>query len=153
MLTIEMQVFVFCFSVVVKPIFTALIPFQSPGRFSQSRSAPKWSINSIRTPTPRWRFSTHVSTSSAPRRSPKSPSAVPSLHSCCSSLLEGRNNSPRNRPIAIYSQTNARHKFCSQRVFSYKRTPVVNFTRGGCKHFPWQMYKCTHIYYFYWKPV
>lgn len=61
------QIFVFfCFSVVVKLIFMSLIP----GRFSQSRSALKWSINSIRTPTPPWRFSTHVSTSSAPRCSP-----------------------------------------------------------------------------------
>lgn len=123
----------FCFSLIYGP-------FLSPARSSQSRSALKWSINSIRTPTPPWRSSTHVSTFSAPRSSPKSPSAVPSLHSYGSSLQEGRRNSPRTRAIAIFSQTNAWHKFCSQRVFSYKRMPVVNFTRGGCKHSTWQMY-------------
>lgn len=129
------QIFVFfCFSVIIKLIFMALIP----GRFSQSRSALRWSINSIQTPTPPWRFSTHVSTSSALLNHPLQ-------YPLCllTAPLGRRNNSPRKRAIAVYSQTKARHKFCSQRVFSYKQRPVVNFARGGCKHFMWQMY--THL--------
>lgn len=119
-------------------IFMTWIPSLSPGRFLQSRSALKWSINSIRTPTPLWRFSTHVSASSAPHYSPKSsPAAYLLLHTA----LE--DNSLWNCEIAIYIQTNERHKFCSQRVFSYNRMSDVNPAWGWCNRFVWQMY--THV--------
>lgn len=102
-------------------IFTTRIPSLSRGRSLQSRSALKWSINSIRTPTPLWRFSAHVSASSAPYYSPKSsacsvPSTYLRLHTALEDIPHGK------CAISIYSQTNERHKFCSQRVFSYKGT-------------------------------
>ena len=76
-------------------------PSLSRGRSSQSRSALKWSINSIRTPTPLWRFSTHVSASSAPHYCPKSsPCSVPSAYLLLHTAPE---HSPHGRVRSLYT--------------------------------------------------
>lgn len=115
------------------------IPCRSPGRFLRSRSALKWSINSIQTPTPPWRSSTHVSASSAPPSSPKSP-ALPAQHSCPSVRLPS-GIIPRGTVRSPHTVKQMKGiNLAAGGVFSYDCVSDVNSAPGWYERSVWQMH-------------
>lgn len=125
-------------------IFMTWIPSLSPGRFLLSRSALKWSINSIRTPTPLWRFSTHVSASSAPHYSPKSSPAAHPLHTFL--LQTALEDIPHGTVRSLYTVKQMKDINLAARGYFHPTEPQISciiLAWGRCEHLTWQMY--THM--------